>query len=221
VSDRPRSSVRPYDRGEIIADATVHALGTVFGTGAVLVLVVSAAGVTSPWEMASVVVYGVALLSVLTVSAVYNLWPVSPMKELLRRLDHSAIYLLIAGTYTPFISQMKASLETAALLVGVWATSLVGMTLKLMLPGRFDRLSILLYLLIGWSGILAYEAVLATLPSRALGLIALGGLLYTLGVVFHLWESLRFQNAIWHGFVLAAAGCHYGAVLQCMVLGRV
>jgi hemolysin III len=210
-----------YDRAEIIADGIVHGLGICLGLGAVITLVMSAARVTGPWEMTSVVIYGGGLLTVLTVSALYNLWPVSPVKWLLRRFDHSAIYLLIAGTYTPFISQMKTGLDSVALLVGVWATSLIGMTLKLALPGRFDRLAIVLYLLIGWSGILAYDAVASALPASALWLIALGGLLYTLGVVFHVWESLRFQNAIWHAFVLVAAGCHYGAVLDCMVLARV
>jgi hemolysin III len=156
----------------------------------------------------------------LTISALYNLWPVSPVKWLLRRFDHSAIYLLIAGTYTPFITQMKANVESSLLLVGVWLTSMVGIALKLKFPGRFDRLSILLYLLLSWSGVMAYESVFGTLPASTLWLLAIGGILYTIGVLFHLWEGLRFQNAIWHSFVLVAAACHYTAVLDCLVLAR-
>lgn len=210
-----------YDRQEILADGIVHGLGVVGGLVAVIVLLVLAAPTVGSWELTSVVIYGGGLLAVLVISAIYNLWPVSPVKWVLRRFDHSAIYLLIAGTYTPFITQMRNDATAMLLLLGVWTGSLAGMMLKLCLPGRFDRLAILLYLLLGWSGIMAYEAVLGALPGSTLTLLAVGGLLYTLGVVFHVWKSLRFQNAIWHAFVLVAAACHYGAVLDCMVLARV
>jgi hemolysin III len=160
--------------------------------------------------LTSVAIYGGGLLAVLVISALYNLWPVSPVKWVLRRFDHSAIYLLIAGTYTPFIMQMRSEITAIVLLVGVCAGSLAGMALKLCLPGRFDRLAILLYLLLGWSGVMAYEAVLGALPGSTLTLLAAGGLLYTVGVVFHVWEGLRFQNAIWHAFVLVAAAAIMG-----------
>jgi hemolysin III len=165
-------------------------------------------------------IYGAALLSSLGISAAYNLWPVSPLKWRLRRLDHSAIFLLIAGTYTPFLAQMKGSLESSILLAGVWLTSLAGIVLKLRFTGRFDRLAVILYLAIGWSGAAAYDSVVAKLPATTLVLIAAGGVLYTAGVAFHLWRGLRFQNAIWHAFVLAAAACHYGAVFDFTVIAR-
>jgi hemolysin III len=209
-----------YDKEEILADGIVHAIGIIFGTVSIITLLVMAAPTVGAWEFTSILVYGIGLLTVLTVSALYNLWPVSPVKWVLRRFDHSAIYLLIAGTYTPFITQMKASADALLLLAGVWLTSVVGIALKLRFPGRFDRLSILLYLLLSWSGIMAYESVFGALPASTFWLLAIGGILYTGGVVFHLWESLRFQNAIWHTFVLAAAACHYGAVLDCLVLAR-
>lgn len=209
-----------YDRREIIADGIVHAVGVIVGTISIIALIVLAAPSVGAWELTSILVYGIGLLTVLTMSALYNLWPISPVKWVLRRFDHSAIYLLIAGTYTPFITQMKASAESVALLVGVWLTSAVGIALKLTFPGRYDRLSILLYLFLSWSGVMAYESVFGALPESTLWLLAIGGILYTAGVVFHLWESLRFQNAIWHAFVLIAAACHYGAVLDCLVLAR-
>ncbi|WP_114943030.1 PAQR family membrane homeostasis protein TrhA [Microvirga calopogonii] len=209
-----------YDRQEILADGIVHGLGVIGGLVGVITLLVLAAPTVGAWELTSVAIYACGLLAVLVISAVYNLWPVSPVKWVLRRFDHSAIYLLIAGTYTPFITQMRNEVAAVVLLVGIWAGSIAGMTLKLCLPGRFDRLAILLYLLIGWSGVMAYEAVLGALSGSTLWLLAAGGVLYTAGVVFHVWESLRFQNAIWHAFVLGAAACHYGAVLDCMVLTR-
>ena len=209
-----------YDKNELIADGIVHAVGVMLGIVSIIALVILAAPVVGAWEFTSILVYGAGLLTVLTVSALYNLWPVSPVKWSLRRFDHSAIYLLIAGTYTPFITQMKANVESSLLLVGVWLTSVIGIALKLKFPGRFDRLSILLYLLLSWSGVMAYESVFGTLPASTLWLLAIGGILYTTGVLFHLWEGLRFQNAIWHTFVLVAAACHYTAILDCLVLAR-
>ena len=135
---------RDYDRHEILADGIVHALGIVSGLVAVIVLLALAAPTAGAWELTSVAIYGGGLLAVLVISAVYNLWPVSPVKWVLRRFDHSAIYLLIAGTYTPFIMQMRSEFTAIVLLVGVWAGSLAGMVLKVCLPGRFDRLAILL-----------------------------------------------------------------------------
>lgn len=149
----------------------------------------------------------------LGLSATYNLWPVSPRKWLLRRFDHSAIYILIAATYTPFVSQVRDKDFAIVFLIGVWSVAIAGAILKLSFPGRLDRLSIGLYLAMGWSGILVFEKAAAALPSSTLILIAAGGVLYTLGVLFHSWERLRFQNAIWHGFVLVAAGCHFTAVV--------
>ncbi len=209
-----------YDKHEMIADGIVHAVGVTVGTVSIIALLIIAAPTVGIWEFTSILVYGVGLLAVLTISALYNLWPISPIKWMLRRFDHSAIYLLIAGTYTPFITQMKAGAESLLLLGGVWLTSVLGIALKLLFPGRFDRLSILLYLFLSWSGVMAYETVFGALPDSTFWLLAIGGILYTAGVVFHLWESLRYQNAIWHGFVLVAAACHYGAVLDCLVLTR-
>jgi len=208
-----------FDLAEILADGAVHVAGIGLGiVGVALLFAATLQGVGAA-EVGSLAIYAFSLLAVLIISAIYNLWPPSPTKWHLRKFDHSAIYLLIAGTYTPFVMQMPRGLESALLLAGIWTVSLVGMALKILLPGRFDRLSILLYLLLGWSGLLIYEQLL-TLPATTLALIVAGGLLYTAGVVFHLWQSLRFQNAIWHAFVLVAAACHYGAVFDCVILAR-
>jgi hemolysin III len=204
-----------YDRTEIIADAIVHAAGVVLGVAGAVAIVLVAFRV-KPDAIAPTFIYVIGLTVMLGLSAAYNLWPITPTKWLLRRFDHSAIYLLIAGTYTPFLAVMKAGLAFAGLAVGIWASALLGMFLKIALPGRFDRLSIVLYLGISWSGIIAYEHIAPLLPAASLWLLLIGGVLYSLGTLFHLWETLRFQNAIWHGFVLAAAGCHYSAVLACL-----
>jgi hemolysin III len=150
-------------------------------------------------------------------SAAYNLWPVSPVKWLLRRLDHSAIYLLIAGTYTAFLLPLERN-GPLLLLLAIWLAAGFGVLLKVRYPGRFDRAAIALYLFLGWSGLLVFQQLAASFSQRTIMLIFVGGVLYTVGVVFHVWSRLRYQNAIWHGFVVAAAGVHYEAVVSSLGL---
>lgn len=207
-----------YDRAEIIADGVVHTIGVALGIAGAAVMLALTFRMSGALDAGSAVIYLIGLLAMLGLSAAYNLWPVSPRKWLLRRFDHSAIYLLIAGTYTPFLLQMKSGIVPIVLLMVIWLTAAIGVALKLAWPGRLDRLSIALYLILGWSGVLAYAPVSAALRPLTLWLILIGGVLYSVGVLFHVWRSLRFQNAIWHGFVLAAAGVHYTAVLTCVAL---
>lgn len=206
-----------YDRHEIIADAVVHGIGLAFaviGTVALVIATVHA----PPGYLLVASVYGLGLVGALTASCAYNLWPVTPVKWILRRLDHSAIFLLIAATYTPFLARLPPDTGTTALFVGIWGTAAAGVVLKCAFPGRHDRLAILVYLGLGWSGILVYPSLLPALPSTTLALILVGGIVYSAGVIFHVWEKLRFQNAIWHGFVVAGAVCHYAAVFHCLVI---
>jgi hemolysin III len=214
---RPAAVGRDYDRAEIAADAAVHAVGLIFGIVGVTILIVSAVRSRATTDLPVAAVYAVGLLAMLGFSAAYNLWPVSRVKWVLRRLDHSAIYLLIAATYTPFMAQLKNGPFASAMLAIVWIVAAVGIAMKLALPGRFDRFSIVLCLLLSWSGVMMYD-VISTLPASTVWLLGTGGLLYTFGVIFHLWSSLRFQNAIWHSFVAFAAACHYGAVLDFLAL---
>jgi hemolysin III len=203
-----------YDRAELIADGIVHGIGVFGGLVAATVLIVLAAIYATPVEVAAVSVYVAGLLAMLVLSATYNLWPVSRAKWVLRRFDHSAIYVLIAATYTPFFIQVKDSIFAVVLLISVWCVAVGGTVLKLVLPGRFDRVSVGLYLAMGWSGLMLYDSVVSALPAMALWLVVAGGALYSLGVIFHAWQRLRFQNAIWHCFVLLGAACHYTAVLD-------
>ena len=203
-----------YDRAELIADGVVHGIGVFCGLIAATVLIVLTAVYATGLDVAVVSVYVAGLLTMLVLSAIYNLWPVSRAKWVLRRFDHSAIYVLIAATYTPFIMQMKESIFATALLIGVWCVAIVGIVIKLAFPGRFDRIAVGLYLAMGWSGFMVYDAGMSSLPTLTLWFIVAGGLLYSLGIIFHAWHRLRFQNAIWHSFVLLGAACHYTAVLD-------
>ena len=208
-----------YDRVEIIADGVIHAIGFCLSLiGGIIIIVLVASESTKPAAIVAVSIYAVALFAMLGISAAYNMWPVSDTKWILRRFDHSAIYLLIAGTYTPFIAQLSDRSVAGGLLAVVWLTAGVGVALKLMLPGRFDRVAIVLYLLLGWCGVAVYGSFFAVLPNLIFWLLAIGGALYSLGVIFHILSNLRFQNAIWHACVLLAAICHFAAVLEYVAL---
>jgi hemolysin III len=209
--------VRRYDVSELIADGIVHGVGVVAALIAVTALIFYATVWGSAGALAASWIYGLGLIASLGISFAYNIWPHSPAKWVLRRLDHSAIFILIAATYTPFLVAALPDPMVLANLIGIWCVAAFGIALKCIWPGRFDKLAILLYLAMGWSGAALYPRLYDVLSVATLILILIGGIIYTTGVVFHLWEKLRFQNAIWHGFVVTAAGVHYAAVLTCVV----
>lgn len=202
-----------YSRAERIADAAVHALGLVFGLAACVSLAILVLPHSDALRIVAVGLYGGGLLAMLSCSALYNLVDHARWKPLFRRLDHAAIFVMIAGTYTPFMLIAVGGAWGLGLLAFVWSVALAGVALKLLWPGRFDRLSVAAYLLLGWSIVVAADPLLGALSAAGLALLLAGGLLYSLGVVFHLWTRLPYQNAIWHVFVLAAAACHFIAVL--------
>ncbi|SDQ97975.1 hemolysin III [Rhizobiales bacterium GAS113] len=221
---------RNYTRAEKLADGIIHVVGLALAVvgGGVLMLLSSRS--TSWPTITTTAIYATSLVVALACSAAYNMWPVSRVKNLLRRCDQAAIFLLIGGTYTAFLTRAANDPLALFVLVAVWTFASVGALLKLVLPNRLgrvhldrvrlDRISLVTYLALGWSGLILLPSAMKALPSMAVCLIALGGLLYSAGVIFHMWERLRFQNAIWHAFVLVAAGCHYGAVLDCLILTR-
>ena len=209
-----------YSRAELIADGVVHGVGIATGIVAGSLLLAYSIYHASTWEYAAAVFYVLSLVTALSVSLAYNMWPVSRAKWVLRRFDHAAIYLLIAGTYTPFIAQLGATASAFAMMGVVWGAAGLGMAIKLFMPGRLDRLSIVLYLVIGWSGVVIGGDLLDLLPATTVGLLLAGGIVYSAGVVFHLWHRLAFQNAAWHGFVVVAAALHLAAVGDSLVISR-
>ncbi|MBZ9735883.1 hemolysin III family protein [Mesorhizobium sp. CA18] len=210
-----------YSRAEMIADGIVHAVGIVLAIAAGSTFLALAAFHSGPGEYVAAVFYVVSLLTVLSVSLAYNLWPVSwPAKWILRRFDHAAIYLLIAATYTPFLAQLDNSPLALTMIVIVWSAAAAGIAIKMFLPGRYDRLAIVFYLAIGWSGVVLAGPLVATLPTTSVALLVAGGIVYSCGVVFFAWKGLRFHNAVWHGFVVAGAGLHLAAMVDCLVVNR-
>lgn len=206
-----------YSRAEIIADAIVHGVGLVLALAGIGALVALTVVHGRAIDVTVAAVYGGGLVAMLSASLAYNVWPVSPVKWFLRRFDHSAIFILIAATYTPFLSRLPVGAVSIGLWVLIWGVALSGILLKCTFPGRYDRLTVGLYLALGWSGTLAFPDLMEHLPSTTLALIVAGGVTYSAGVVFHLWERLKFQNAIWHGFVVAGAALHFWAVAHCLL----
>ena len=209
-----------YTRAELVADGCIHVTGVTFSLLATAAMMTLAAKVLPAASMLSLGVYAFGLVAVFACSAAYHL--VSPtrpqLKAILRRFDHAAIYVKIAGTYTPLALLKMGDAVGLALLGGVWAITAFGATAKLLCPERLVRTSYVLYLAQGWAVVAAFDSLVPAVSSRVLILLVAGGCLYTIGVVFHLWEKLPYHNAIWHGFVLLASGCHFAAIVDALGL---
>jgi hemolysin III len=180
-------------------------LGLAFGLGAL-------------GQVAAVSVYSVALILMLALSTAYNFGK-ARWQPLLRRFDHAGIFIMIAGSYTPFTTQNLHGAWAWGMTAAVWTVAGIGVVCKLLLPGLDRRFWVGLYLALGWLVLVAIKPMVQGLSWPALLLLAIGGLIYTTGVVFYLSKRLRFRRAIWHGHVVGAAGVHYAAVLVGVVLG--
>jgi len=204
---------QPYTRLELWVDGAIHGVGIVGAAAAALLLVETARATRGVWDVAAVAVYVATLVLMPIVSAAYNLNPSPRWRHRLRPVDQGAIFLLIAGTYTPFgVIALGGGLGYALVSV-VWLVAVAGVALKLTRPAWLSgRRSVALYLVLGWCALPALGQLLVALSPVALMFLAAGGVLYTVGVIFHLWVSLPFHNAIWHGFVVVAAACHVFAV---------
>src|SRR5882724_3119138 len=201
-------------RGEFAADAIVHAIGiaaAVVGAAALIVIAVTKRN----WlEIVTSSAYSLGLLAMLICSTVYNMAERSRYREVLRRFDHAAIFVMIAGTYTPFTALALRGGWAVAMTVFVWAVAVFGVVLKLSVSSeRFARLSMALYLMFGWIGMVIMWPLLGAVGLPILILLAAGGVVYSLGTIVHVLDWLPFQRAIWHGFVIAAAAIHYAAIV--------
>ncbi len=201
-----------YGLGERIADGIIHVLGVAGSLVAVAMLIALAIS-TLPFEAtASLAVYGLAMIAMFGFSAAYHLIPVPDWKLFLRKLDQAAIFIKIAGTYTPFALVKMGGFAGYTLFSVVWAVALSGAAAKLFIQPKRDWFSVPLYLALGWAGLAAIQPLVMSVPTESLVLLGVGGGIYTVGVLFHVWESLPYQNAIWHLFVLAGTACHFAAV---------
>ncbi|MTI43168.1 hemolysin III [Roseibium hamelinense] len=203
---------------EKIADGTIHVIGISLGIAALITLVTVLWGREDVARQVSVFVYAGCLMAMLICSALYNMFAKEHKQGILRRLDHAAIFLLIAGTYTPLAAMIIGGWTGGILLAIVWMGAIAGASLKLFKLQGVDRITVPLCLALGWIVVFAYKPLMENATSFGFLMIVAGGLLYTVGTVFYSWKKLPFQNAIWHAFVLAAAVCHFSAVLNDVAL---
>lgn len=201
---------RIYSELEHRADLAVHVLGALFAINASAWLLAHISG--SGALVASVCVYCTGLLAMIFASAAYNLWPHGPTKQVLRRLDHSAIFIMIAATYTPFAANRLGELAGPLILSAIWVCAACGIALKVAFPRRFEMASLALYLGMGWMIVTVIKPLAASLAAADFWLLMAGGFVYSAGVAFYVIERIPFHKAIWHGFVLAAAILHFSAV---------
>lgn len=209
---------RVYSPSEKIADGTIHIIGISLGIAATITLITLLWNTPDIGTQISVFVYAGCLMAMLICSALYNMFAKEHKTGLLRRLDHAAIFLLIAGTYTPLAAIIIGGWTGGILLTVVWTGALAGASLKLFKLHGLDRVTVPLCLALGWIVVFAFKPLMDNASGFGFLMIIAGGLLYTIGTVFYAWKKLPFQNAIWHAFVLAAAVCHFSAVLNDVAL---
>lgn len=206
---------RQQTRGEEIANAISHGAGFVMGLAALPLLIVSAVRRDDPWQLVAGAIYATTLVLLYSASTLYHALPSHfPAKRVFRGLDHGAIYLLIAGTYTPFALGALRGPWGWSILGVIWGLAVGGIVLKMGLGFRYPRLSTAIYLLMGWLILVAVRPLWLALGPVGMAWIAAGGLSYTVGVFFYSRDHLRYHHFVWHLFVLAGSACHLVAVAR-------
>jgi hemolysin III len=199
--------------GEEIANSLSHGLGLVLAIVATPILIIAAMRYGSTWNLIGVSVFAASMMTLYLASTLYHALTHDRAKRFFRMLDHSAIFLLIAGTYTPFTLGILRGPWGWTLLALIWSLAAVGLTLKAVFGTRFNKLSVVLYLLMGWLVVIAAPEVLRVMPLSGLAWIIAGGIAYTAGVGFYAAHRVRYAHFAWHLFVLAGTTCHFFAVL--------
>ncbi|MBI5507340.1 MAG: hemolysin III family protein [Deltaproteobacteria bacterium] len=210
-------SKRAYSRGEEIANATIHGIGIALSAAGLATMVVFASLYGDAWHVVSTAVYGATLVLLYTASTLYHSLTGARAKEIFKLLDHSGIYLLIAGTYTPFTLVTLRGVWGWWLFGVVWALAVIGVALEAFWLYRPSWLSALVYVFMGWIVVVATRPLLAALPAPGIWLLAAGGFAYTGGTAFYVIKRVRYMHAIWHLWVLCGSICHFLAIVLYVV----
>ncbi|KTD42489.1 PAQR family membrane homeostasis protein TrhA [Legionella quateirensis] len=205
-------------RGEEIGNATTHAMGALLSLAAITLLIVFSATQNDGFKLLSGIVFGCTLILMYVSSTIYHSITNPRLKHFFRIVDHASIYLLIAGSYTPFMLVTLRGPWGWTMFTIIWSLAVAGVIFKLFFVHRFELLSTLLYLLMGWMSLVVIKPIYQLLPSGGLACIVAGGLCYTVGVIFYAWERLKYSHVLWHLFVLAGSIFHFFAVLCYVVI---
>ncbi len=210
-----------YSFGEEVANGITHGIGILLAITGLIVMLYSAATYGNSWHLVSCSIFGTTLIFVYISSTLYHSIPKPGAKRILRMLDHSAIFLLIAGTYTPFTLISLRGPWGWSLFGTVWGLATFGVLCKIFMPQKLAAFSTLLYIAMGWVMVIAIQPMLANVEAGGLWLLLAGGLAYTGGVVFYAWERMPYNHMVWHLFVMAGSTLHFFAILLYLVPGPV
>ena len=207
-------TIKPFPSpGEEIANSVTHGIGAGLSVAALVILVVFGARQGDAWRVVSFSIYGSALIALYLASTLYHAFRNPKIKRWMKLLDHSSIYLLIAGTYTPIMLTVMRGGWGWTLFGIIWGLALAGIVFKLRFIGRFKKLSLAIYVAMGWLIVIAVKPMLALVPGGMLMFMLIGGLCYTLGVIFYIWKSLPYHHAVWHLFVLGGSITHFFGIM--------
>jgi hemolysin III len=215
-TDIAQDRIRSYGIGEEIANSIVHGIGLALAIAGLVLLILYAAG-TDGWRLASAIIYGITLIFEYAASTFYHALPQPKAKYVFKVLDHAGIYLLIAGTYTPFTLVTLRDDGGWWLFIAIWGAAIVGIATEAFWAFRPRWLSVVIYLVMGWAVVFSMGPLIENLPPRGLWLLIAGGLCYTGGTVFYLLKRVPYLHAVWHTWVLAGSVCHFLAVLLYVV----
>jgi hemolysin III len=205
---------KSFSLHEIIANSATHALGVGLSIAGLIVLIVHAVQVGDPWYLGGVIAYGVSLILLYLTSTVYHSTPQLSSNALLQRLDHAAIFVLIAGTYTPFLlTKLRGTFGWITFGL-VWGVALAILVAKLVLAERFAKPPVWLYVVMGWFALLVFNQAMREIGPAGLIFLLIGGVVYTAGILFYKWRKLPYSHAIWHLFVIGGSAFHFFSVMQ-------
>lgn len=203
-----------YSLMEEILNSVTHGIGVLLSVAGLVILVVFAAMYGNVWHLVSYSIFGVSMILLYLASTLYHSIPSKKIKFFLKKIDHSAIFLLIAGTYTPFALVHLKGIKGWVIFGVVWAIAIIGIALKFICLSKIRKVSSLMYIAMGWVCIFVIKDIMSSLGHSAFVYLVLGGLVYTLGVIFYAWKNLKYNHAIWHVFVLGGSVLHFFAVFK-------
>ncbi|HEY5653939.1 MAG TPA: hemolysin III family protein [Pontiella sp.] len=208
-----KKSLYEYSDSEEVANSITHGLGFFIGIAVLVILVVFSSLRKSAWEITSCAIYGTTFILLYLSSTLYHSARNPKVRRIMKIIDHSAIYLLIAGTYTPLtLAPLRGALGWS-IFGAVWGTAVVGIVFKIFFTGRFKALSLVSYLVMGWFCLVAIKPLYQELGTTGFVFLSAGGLCYSVGAIFYAWKALKWSHAVWHLFVLAGSLCHFFCIL--------
>lgn len=207
-----------YTKGEEIANAITHGIGAILSIGALVLLVVFSSLYGDAWYIVSYSIYGTTLVILYAASTLYHSLPGRKTKHLFQIFDHSSIYLLIAGTYTPYILTKLRSPLGWTIFGIVWGLGILGIIMKTLWVDRYMGLSTIIYVIMGWLIVIEFKPLMNAMPTTGLVLLIVGGILYTLGAVLFMFDNIPYNHAVWHIFVLAGSICHFFSIIKYLLI---